>query len=563
MKKVVAVLGIVVAALIVIVIALPFFVDANRFKPALESDLSGSLGRQVAIGNIHLAIFSGGVTVDNVSIADDPAFSRSPFLTARQLTAGVSLIPLIFSKKLEVRSFTITDPQVSLLRSPSGTWNFSSLGAHGTKSPAANAVNGASRPDRSTADPAASPANFSVEKLTISNGTVVVGTVGTRGKKQTYRDVNLEASNVSYTSQFPFRVTLKTPGSGTVSLNGTAGPINSGDVSLTPFRTKINASHIDLASTGFVPPSAGLAGVVDFNGEISSNGRDANSQGTLKTEKIKLVAGGAPSSVPVGVNYATDYNLKAQTGTLTRGDIHIGKALAHLTGTYDATGPATTVQMKLKGQAMPVTDLQGVLPAAGVTLPSGASLKAGNLNLNLTLTGPVDKLMIAGPVNLANGKLANFSLKSKLGALASFAGLGGGGGSDTDIQLFSTKLRVEPQGGIRADDLKLMAPAVGEITGSGTVSPAKQLDFRLVAKLATGGSPLGSVTSAISSFASGGKSGGGIPFRIKGTTSNPVFIPDVAGIAKGMLKSGTGKSGSPANTVQGILGGLFGSKKKQ
>lgn len=128
MKKILTIVGIVIAVLIVIVIVLPLFVNVNRFKPTLESDLSNALGRKVDIGNIQLSILSGGVTVDNVSIADDPAFSKSPFLTAKKLTAGVHIFPLIFSKRLEVQSFTISEPQVTLLRSPSGAWNFSSLG---------------------------------------------------------------------------------------------------------------------------------------------------------------------------------------------------------------------------------------------------------------------------------------------------------------------------------------------------------------------------------------------------------------------------------------------------
>src|SRR5579864_2333928 len=157
MKKILIIIGIVIVVLILIVVALPFVVDANRFKPTLETDLTTALGRKVQIGNIGLSILSGGVTVDNVVIADDPAFSNTPFLQAKQLTAGVALMPLIFSKKLEVSSFTVTDPQVSLLRSPSGAWNFSTTGAGGSKAKSTNS---------------SATANFSVAELKISNGTI-------------------------------------------------------------------------------------------------------------------------------------------------------------------------------------------------------------------------------------------------------------------------------------------------------------------------------------------------------------------------------------------------------
>ena len=113
MKKPLVIAGVVILILVVLVAALPFLIDVNRFKPTLETDLSTALGRKVQMGNIQLALLSGAVKVDNISIAEDPAFGTAPFLQAKQLAAGVALQPLIFSKKLEISSFTITDPQVT------------------------------------------------------------------------------------------------------------------------------------------------------------------------------------------------------------------------------------------------------------------------------------------------------------------------------------------------------------------------------------------------------------------------------------------------------------------
>ena len=560
MKKVLIIVGIVIVVLILIVVALPFVVDANRFKPTLETDMTTALGRKVEIGNISLSILSGGVTVDNVVIADDPAFSSTPFLQAKQLTAGVALMPLIFSKKLEVSSFTVTDPQVSLLRSPSGTWNFSTMGTSSAKAQSQPAAS--PKPAASTGQ-----TDISVAKLKISNGTIVVGRAGAHGKTQTYQSVELEASDLSYSSQFPFTFTAKTPGGGTVKVEGKAGPINATDASLTPLDAKLDVSHLDLASTGFVDPSAGVAGIVDFNGSLASDGRQMTSKGAVKAEKMKIVPAGSPSRVPVNIDYATAYDLKKETGSLTQGDVHIGHALAHLTGTYDTAGAATVLQMKLAGSAMPVSDLEGALPAAGVTLPSGASLKSGSMDLNLAINGPVDKLVITGPVNLSNGDLAGFNLKSKLGALSSFAGLGGnsGGSSDTQIQKLSADVRVDPSG-TQAKNVDLIVPSIGTVTGNAAVSADNKLSGKMMAKLSAG-SMAGAMTGALSSFTGGGssKGSGGIPFTLSGTTSTPIFLPDLGGMAKGMAGAGTGAAGSAtgaAGAAVGALGGLFGKKKK-
>ena len=282
------------------------------------------------------------------------------------------------------------------------------------------------------------------------------------------------------------------------------------------------------------------------------------SNGTATTEKIRLVAGGSPSSVPVNLDYQTAYDMKREAGSLTQGNVHIGKALAHLAGTYDASGPSTTVQMRLTGQSMPVPDLEGVLPAAGITLPRGASLTSGTLDLDLALSGPLDALVITGPVNLSNGRLTGFSLQSKLGALSSFVGLGSGG-SDTVIQTLSSNLRVDPTG-TRADNLNLVVQSLGAITGNGFISPDGKLDCSMLAKLTASGGAMGAVSSALSSLTGGGKSqGGGIPFKIQGTTSDPVFVPNVGAIARGVLGGSQG-SGSTSGSG-GFLGGLLGKKK--
>jgi hypothetical protein len=51
MKRILKIVGIIVAVLIVIAIAIPFFIDANSFRPKIESDLSAALGREVKVGN--------------------------------------------------------------------------------------------------------------------------------------------------------------------------------------------------------------------------------------------------------------------------------------------------------------------------------------------------------------------------------------------------------------------------------------------------------------------------------------------------------------------------------
>jgi len=532
MKKVLIISGAVVVVLLLIALALPFFISANTFKPILERDLSGALGRKVEMGNIRLSVWSGSVAVDSLSVADDPAFSSSPFLTARQLSVGVELLPLVLSRRIEVTSLTIADPQVRLLRAASGRWNYSSLGAA----------------SGSTASPTAAPpsgpsatSGFSVGELKLSNGSMSVADVGS-SKVRKYENVGFDASHVSYKSEFPFHITAGTPGGGTVKLDGKAGPVDATDVALTPFSLTVNIKNLDLASTGFIDPSAGIGGTIGFDGSLGSNGQQATSQGRLQAENVRFAPEAKPATVPVTIDYATAYDLHRSAGSLTHGEIHIGKALATLAGTYDMAGVTISLDMKMDGTAMPATDLQGVFPAVGLILPAGAALQSGTVDAALGFSGPVDKLVIAGHVSLANARMTGFNLGGEMGALASFAGGISTSGADTEIQTLSSNVRVDAAG-TKFTNMNLVVPAIGTLTGNGTISAAGQLDCQMTAKLASNAvtnkvsnavakSKIGTVLGGLLGSLTSGKGPGGtatggvgIPFTITGTTAKPIFTP--------------------------------------
>lgn len=550
--KILKIIGIVIVVLIVIAIAIPFVVDVNTFRPQIQSELDGALGRQVSIGNLHLSILEGSVSADNVSISDDPAFSKQPFVQAKSLDVGVELIPLIFSKSLHVTELTLTEPQVSLLKNAAGKWNFSSLG-NKTGAPArAAALEKPAPPDPPSsankgADPPAANPDLAVGKLSVKNGTVTMANISTREKPQVYSKVNVTVQNFAFDAKFPFTLTADLPGGGTAKLDGTAGPIDPSDASLTPLEAKVNVSQFNLAASGFVPPDSGIAGMADFNGTISSNGHQAQSSGTASISKLKVSPKGSPAPKPVDLKYATTYDLQKQSGQLTQGDVTIGKALAKLTGTYEIQPATTVLAMKLNADNMPVDDLESMLPAMGVILPSGSSLKGGTLTANFTITGPVDKLVIIGPVKLANTQLAGFNLGSKLSAISALSGAKTG--SDTMIQNFSTDANVSPAG-IQTQNVNLDIPSLGVVTGSGTISPQNALDYHMQAK------PSGAM-GGIAQIANLGNKNAGIPFFIQGTTSDPKFVPDLKGMFSNQFKGQ-----NPAGNIMQGISGLLGKKKQ-
>ncbi|MGA8866508.1 MAG: AsmA family protein [Candidatus Sulfotelmatobacter sp.] len=563
MKRALKIVAILIVVLIVIAIALPFLVDANTFRPKLESELTDALGRQVKVGNLALSVFSGGVTADDISIADDPTFSKSPFVQAKSLKVGVDLIPLIFSKSLHVTDLTLNQPEISLVRSQDGErWNFSSLGSKSAApsepsktAPAAKAEQPAAKTEQpAEQSSSASTPNLSVAKLNVNDGRLTVSRAGSSEKPRVYDKVNIEVTGFSLTSPFPFKMSANLPTGGGLKIDGTAGPVNPDNAALTPVQAKVSVQQMNLATSGFIDPASGISGIADFDGTLSSDGHEAKTAGTLKVVKLQVVQKGSPAGEPVEIQYAVEHDLVKQVGRLTQGDVSIGKALQHLTGTYDTHGATTSVNMKLAGQGMPVDDLEAMLPALGVTLPSGSRLKGGTLAVNFSIVGPVDKLVTTGTLRLENTALAGFNLGSKLSAVSALSGKSTGG-SDTAIQNFSSDVRVAPEG-TKADNINLTVPSFGVLTGAGTVSPSNALDFKMSASLS------GTSVTGVTQLVGLGSKGGSIPFFIQGTTSDPKFVPDVKGMAGGLLKGALGgdKTGQKQNPLSGVMG-LF--KKKQ
>ena len=570
MKRLLIISGIIVGVLLLVIIAVPLFINVDSFRPDLEKKISAALNRQVHIGKLDASLLSGGASASDITIADDPAFNKDPFLKAASVKVGVQLMPLIFSKQLKVTSLTIQKPDITLLKNAAGKWNYSTLGATAQKTApeASKTTPEPSKPNSSPSEPSGkSTPDVSVDTFQIADGTVRVGHSSghSAGKESVYQNVNLVAHNISATSAMPFTLSAGMPGGGSLNLEGQAGPLNPTDSAKSPLDAKITLKHADLAATGFVDPSSGVGGILDFDGQIKSDGHKLHSEGKAKAADLRVIKGGQPAKEPVALDYKSDYALDSDTGTINA-NLHTGNSLTNASGTLNAKGEDTLANLKIVGKNMAVNDVEGLLPAFGVVLPSGASLQGGNINMDLNATGPLDRLVIDGPLKIEGTHLSGYNLGSKLGAIAAFTG--NKSSTDTLIQTFSSALRVAPEG-IKADNIVLDVPSLGIVTGNGVIAGDNSLDFKMLVKLSgAANNLLGSLTGASASAQSKG-----LPFLITGKTSNPVFRPDVGGAVAGdlqnsLLQAVQGK-GAKADgqqnqkpNLQDALGGLFNKKKK-
>jgi len=716
------VLGSILALILIVVLAIPMFLNADNFRTRIESAMSTSLGRKVTLGKLNLSVLSGGLVAENSTVADDPAFSSEPFLQTGPVKINVEMIPLLFSHEIHVTGFTLDSPHIILLRKPNGTWDYSSIGgAHKTP----------------TSGTEATVPNLTIGHLRITNGKLTVGTITAAGATptgvRTYDQLTLEARDFSFDKAFPFTASARFPGEGTVSLKGTAGPINQHDASLTPFTaqldmkhldpvaagfldtdagitglidainvqavwngqqlhvanllidtpkltlvrtnqptttqptapssnnmlstltadhlqvkngtltittpgqttpavyqqlnaeitnfspttsspfklsaqipgggsltadgsagplnqmnaaaTPLNAhatlTHIDLASSGIVAPDAGISGLANIDIKAISDGKTLNANAAANVQGLRLAKNGSPSPKPVNLQLTVAQNMQALTGQIQNAVVTVGSATVNIAGTYQTSGPTTAINLKVTGNGLSIDEIEAFLPSVGVHLPTGSRLQGGTLTATLNVTGSTANPIISGPVQLNNTNLAGFDLGSKLSAVTALTGAKTG--SVTAIKSLSTNIRVA-NGDVRTDNLAINVPALGTATGAGTVSAAGAMNYQLVLKptgLLGGGSgggtaagaggiagqlmgmiPGGAAGSAVGSI-TGAALKNGIPVAIGGTTANPTFTPNLSGMLSSGASAATNSNKSPAkkpNTTDQLtnaLGGLL------
>jgi AsmA protein len=511
--------GILVLALLALALSAPLLIDVERFKPTLESELSTALNREVKLGKLKLSLLAGEVTADDLSIAEDQAFGRPAFIRAKSLAVGAQIWPFLISRKLVVTYLTVDQPEIALVQTPAGNWNFSSLGA--AKAPA------------KAPQPGTTPLNLEVKLVKITNGRVSLGRTQGRWKPLALDQVNLELREFSAQSAFPFALSARVVGGGTLKLNGQAGPISPTDAAMTPVNASLDIEQLDLARSGMNDFAPDLGGLVSLNGSGSSDGTLLHLQGKLRAEKLKLAKQGTPAARPVEFDFAASHDFRKHSGALQRGDIHIGGATAHLTGTYAEQGEAMLLKMKLSGPSMPVGELEAMLPALAIVLPAGTRLQGGTASVALTMEGPADRLVTTGSLAVNKTRLTGFDLPKRMATIERLAGIKSG--PDTEIETLSASVRVAPEGAA-AQDMKLSVPAIGQVTGAGAISPANELDFNMSATVHTSG-----LLRVVSDTP--------IPFTVQGTCSDPVFRPDVKAVVKEKAKSAAGE------WVRGLLGG--------
>lgn len=129
MKNILKWLGLICAALVVLVVAasvaLALFFPLDRIKDIAASELSKLLGRQVKIEKASFNIFTG-LRLEKISISEKHEHIKRSFISADAIELHYDLWPLL-RRRVVIRRIGLTKPEIFVQKEPSGGYNFSDL----------------------------------------------------------------------------------------------------------------------------------------------------------------------------------------------------------------------------------------------------------------------------------------------------------------------------------------------------------------------------------------------------------------------------------------------------
>ena len=120
----------VILLVIIVAVALPFFIDPNDFKPEIQTAVKGSIGRELIIdGDLELSVFPWiGISTGKLTLGNAKGFSDQPFAEIIETDIKVKLLPLL-SRKVEISRIVLKGLVLNLAKNKQGENNWDDLSA--------------------------------------------------------------------------------------------------------------------------------------------------------------------------------------------------------------------------------------------------------------------------------------------------------------------------------------------------------------------------------------------------------------------------------------------------
>jgi len=531
---VIAVVVLVVAAVILI----PMLVDVDRYRPEVTARLQAETGKPTQMSHLSLTLFPAiAIRVDDFSLGNPQGFPEGDFVKSKRIDVVVDGSAL-WNRQIVIKSIELEQPEITLLESANGHWNFENPAASGR-------VKKASLTDTTS---------FSlgiIAKVTIAHGKVSAGSLSASGHPEPAffeaKGISSELDQVDLNAftgsgQKTEDRRQKAEGSRQVAEGGKQNAV--GSIGL-PWDAPIAfaaATPIFAASPGETsegPPAA---------------------QGTLSAEALRFQTYRA-SAVKTKVRlYAKEVFLD-ELGM----DLYGGKAKGDIQFNFAEINPHYRVKAQLTAVDM------GKLLA---DVPSAKGWMTGKMQGEMDLAGEVIKspdplagVRGTGNISVQNGNLPMLQLNKNLLELAKVGNLGPTKGDPGSFSSIATDLNIAA-GRITSHKINIVGNGVdADGSGSMTLAGDGTLDYQGVASILAQSNQLNTLLAGLA----GGTLANGrltFPFGIGGTLKFPKFIQkgsnanrlaNLSNLAGGN-NNASGQKQNPANMVQGILGAF---KKKK
>ena len=360
----------------------------TRHQNRIVHQLSDALSRPVEVGAIKAKVGLGlAIEASGLKIADDPAFSNTPFMTADKASFDVKFLPLLRGK-VEVLSLDLAQPNIRILRNAEGTLNVDSIGE---------------RPRAAAATPRRSHSHWglrnlffgavqtlSVKAFSMQDGTIYFSDPGLHGVPLQINHVNTEMNGFHTGSPFTVQADCalfsERPN---VQFSGKMGPLLRNDVIDIPdfgfdLKFKVGPVTVDnlrtlVAPGSIVPVVLAMPDPVSASGTITGTLRNTVVDASSSLSGYRVLyraASNKPATPPLTLD-VTGKN--ALHGTLRPLDA---------SPDHDLTATLSQVGLKFEGAQLPaISDLNATVhvPPRKVTVePASFTVGAGHASVEAT-----------------------------------------------------------------------------------------------------------------------------------------------------------------------------------
>jgi uncharacterized protein involved in outer membrane biogenesis len=405
-KKIVKYSLSILALLVIVLLAAPFFLDVDDYKKSIEQQVEDATGRTLHIGTLQASLFPWvGVTLDDVELANRQGFADKPFLKVKHLDIQVALLPLL-SQELEIKRFKLNEPEVFLEKNAKGESNWEDLLPSTAQAVDNNASKVASPNAEASQQSSPLLAALSAESLDLKDGKFVWSDAQA-GTHITLSDVQVELDDVQLQRPVHAHVSARINGD-KVDLTAHIGPLgdlSSIDTAHLPIQLTLKSDAIHLKSFAKT-----LGAFPEVLGDVHQASVKLDVQLEQRPDGVRSLAG--DMDLLAALNIGLDWKLEmpnTKSMHIQHANIAVNDTqVLHMQG--DVKGLTTTpkYQLRIQSEKLQRTWLADFIPALA-SMYAAHPAPWNDVKLGASLAGTTKRLDIRDMQLLLNGEMIQLS----------------------------------------------------------------------------------------------------------------------------------------------------------